>query len=172
MKEVTAALVGAFIGVIGGVAGGGFAALASLRASQTAARAPVAVTLHEVAKAVVRFRATKGTSEHGEAQRDFQRCWSLLSIQQRILCPSKRIEGLVSLVLAATQDKSADPDQLLHLSGQALDKISRMVGAHSLYIFRWRARSEETAIIRSWLANPESQILSQALRLKLDALAR
>jgi hypothetical protein len=78
---------------------------------------------------VVQLRVTRGTSDYDQAMREFERCWNKFAIQQRILCPSERIESLMSLVRATTQDKTASPDDLLYLAGQALDKVTKMVGA-------------------------------------------
>jgi hypothetical protein len=172
MTEATAALIGALIGAMGGVAGGFFGAIASLRASQTAARAPIAPTLHRLAVLLIKLRVTKGTPEYDEIRRDFESQWSELAIQQRILCPSKRIEGLLALVWATTRDTSSKPDDLLTLAGQSLDKITRMVGAHSQHLFRWKAHRTEKEIICDWLASLESKILSSAARAELDKLVR
>lgn len=172
MTEAVAALLGALIGAAGGLAGGSFAALASLRASQTAARAALAPTIHGLACERIRMRVAIGTPEYLEARRDFERRWSELPIQQRILCPSRRVEGLLSLVRATAEDESSPPDDLLNLAGQALEKVTRMISAYSHHIFAWRARRAEAKILRDWLASEESHVLAEAVRSKLAVLAQ
>lgn len=171
MTEAYAALLGALIGAFGGLAGGGFAALASLRASQVAARAPLCSTLHKIAEALVRLRIELEDQERTLAQRDFQVRWNEFSIQQRILCPSYRIEGLSSLILGAARSQNEDPDSLLMLAGQTLEKVTKMVAAHSNCLFRWQALRQEAKIIESWLDNPESKILGDNVRTRLRDLA-
>ena len=48
MTEATAVIIGALVGAVGGVAVGGFAALASFRASLVTARVPLGPVLHEI----------------------------------------------------------------------------------------------------------------------------
>lgn len=170
MTQVQAALVGALIGALAGFAGGGFAALASLRASQLAARSPLSSTLHKIAETLIRLRTADGKEERTSARRDFEQRWNEFSIQQRILCPSHRIEALTSLILVAARSQVEDPDDLLNLAGQTLEKITRMVGAHSNCLFRWRAVRQESNIIQNWLDSTESQILSNNVRSKLRVL--
>jgi len=170
MTQVQAALLGTLIGALAGLAGGGFAALSALRASQLAARAPLCTTLHRIAEALIRLRIASDDDERTLALRDFEKIWSEFSIQQRILCPSSRIEKLSSLILAAARSENESPDDLLNLASQSLDKMTRMVGAHSSYLFRWRTIRQESKIIKSWLDSPESQILSGDVRSKLKAL--
>ncbi len=168
MTEVQAALLGALIGALSGLAGGGFAALASLRASQTAARLPLCSTLFGIAEALIRLRIASENDERTSARLDFEKKWNEFSIQQRILCPSRCIEALSSLILAAARNQSENPEDLLNLSGQVLEKITRMVGAHSNNLFRWRAKKQEIDIIQNWLNSPESQILSANVRSELE----
>jgi hypothetical protein len=118
------------------------------------------------------MRVAMGTPEYLEARRDFEQRWSELSIQQRILCPSRRIEGLLSLVRATAEDVSSPPDDLLNLAGQALEKVTRMIGAHSHHILAWRVRRAEAKILYAWLASQESCVLAEAVRSKIDALAQ
>ena len=168
--EVEAALLGGIIGGVAGVAGGGFAALAALRASQLAARAPLASILCAIANTLVQLRVSADTSERLKAEREIERKWNELSIHQRILCPSTKMEILLSLLLAAAKSREDRPDDLLVLASQTLEKISRMVGAHSSHLFRWRAVREESKIIRNWLASQESQVLSESTRQKVSRL--
>jgi hypothetical protein len=64
MDEAIAALIGALIGAVAGIAGGSFGALAALRASQIAARTPLAHTLHQLGNILVKLHVTKGTNEY------------------------------------------------------------------------------------------------------------
>ncbi|MDP2651671.1 MAG: hypothetical protein Q8O94_00865 [bacterium] len=170
MSPEVAALLGATIGAVTGLTGGGFAALAALRASQLAARAPLGLILSGIANTLIQLRVTEGTTDQLDALREFDRKWSELSIHQRILCPSTRIERLLSLLLATARSQKDRPDDLLNLAAQTLEKVTRMVGAHSRHLFRWRASREELKIIRTWLASQESQVLSEEVRQKLSQL--
>ncbi len=170
MTEATSVILGALVGAAAGLAGGGFAALASVRASQLAARAPLGAVLHEIGNALVGMNATKGTKEYWEPRREFERRWNEFSIQQRILCPSERIANLMELVRAIGRNESDPPEALLNLAGQTIEKITQMVGAHGNSLFRFRARREEARIIRRWLKSEPSNLLSEAVRTKLAAL--
>ena len=88
MDEAVAALIGAAIGAVAGIAGGGFAALSALRASQVAARAELAPKLHELAAAVISLRGAIGTGTEMKARRDIELAWNDFSVHQRVLCPS------------------------------------------------------------------------------------
>lgn len=168
--EIQAALLGGIIGAAAGLAGGGLAALAAVRASQLAARAPLGPILCGIADTVIQLRVTAGTIERHDIEIEFERRWREFSVHQRILCPSKRIENLLSLLLAVARDQKTQPDDLLNLAAQTLEKVTRMVGAHSRHIFRWRANLEESEIMRNWLASEESKVLSEAVRKKLSQL--
>ena len=170
MTEALSVIVGALIGAGAGVTGGGFAALASLRASQLAARAPLGSVLQTIANTIVWMNVTKGTDEYLKARREFERACSDFSIQQRILCPSERIANLMELARAIARNESDPPEALLNLAGQTMEKITQMVGAHGNSMFRFRARREEVRIIRRWLASEPSKLLSEAVRTKLRAL--
>ena len=173
MTEGVAALLGALIGATGGIAGGGLAALASLRASQIAARAPLGPILHEMGKAFVRMNVTKDMpEEYFDHRLEFEHKWNEFSIQQRILCPSKTITNLMALVMATARDQTSNSADLSSLSGQVVEKVTQMVGAYSNRLFRFEARRDEKRIIRSWLKSPETQSLSPGLRAKLDELTR
>jgi hypothetical protein len=71
VTEALSVIVGALIGAGAGLAGGGFAALASLRASQLAARAPLASVLQTIANMIIWMNVTKGTDEYLKARRDY-----------------------------------------------------------------------------------------------------
>lgn len=98
MTEGAAAILGALVGAAAGLAGGGFTALASLRASQLAARAPLGPILHEISNTIIAMNATKNTTDYWGPRREFERKWNEFAIQQRIICPSKRIGNLMDLV--------------------------------------------------------------------------
>ncbi len=173
MNEATAVLVGALVGAAAGLAGGGFAALASLRASQLAARAPLGPILHGLSQALVRVRTTQpDRSDYWEAQREFELRWNEFSIQQRILCPSNRIAELMSLIQAIGRNESDPPKQLLNLAGQTMEKITQMVAAHGNSLFRLRAWGQERRIIRYWMKSKQAEELSEPIRKRLSQLAQ
>jgi hypothetical protein len=174
MTQGMAAILGALVGATGGLAGGAFAALASLRASQLAARAPLGLILHDLSNAVIRLNIASNSDERFEATREFQRVWNKFAIQQRILCPSGRIANLMALIDATTKDKASDPSLLIALAGQAVDKVTQMVGAHSKYFLQSRVRREEERIILRWLASQQARDLnlSTSVRERLQAVAR
>jgi hypothetical protein len=127
MTEAAAVIVGAMVGAMAGLAGGGFAALASLRASQLAARAPLGPVLHEIRNTLtlVKTDAPKGTQEYWVPRIEFERRWNEFAIQQRILCPSERIARLGELVLLIGRNELVPPAVLLNLAGQTIEKITR-----------------------------------------------
>jgi hypothetical protein len=170
MTEAESALLGALIGAVAGVAGGGLAAMASLRASQLAARAPLGPILHEIGNTIISMNVTKGTPDYVKHRRDFERKWNEFSIQQRILCPSEKIVGLSGFVQAVARSESDPPEALLSIAGQTMEKITQMVSAHSTSLFRWRARRLEAQIMRRWLESKEAELLSEPVRAKLAAL--
>jgi len=73
MTEATSVILGALVGAVAGLAGGGFAAIASLRASQLAARAPLGSILHEISNALIGMNATRNTPSYWEPRRKFER---------------------------------------------------------------------------------------------------
>jgi hypothetical protein len=170
MTEAASAITGALVGAAAGIAGGGFAALASIRASQLAARAPLGLVLHQMGTALISMSVTKGTEQYWEPRREFERKWNEFTIQQRILCPSDRIANLMELVGAIGRNEKDPPESLLNIAGQTLEKITQMVGAYSNHMFQFRARREEARIIRRWLASEQSKIFNDAVRTKLAAL--
>ena len=170
MTEGMAALFGALIGAAAGLAGGSLAAVASLRASQLAARAPLGPILHEIGNALVAMNATKGTERYWEPRREFERRWNEFAVQQRILCPSERIASLMDLVLAVARNESDSPQDLMTLAGQTIEKVTRMVGAHGNSLFRGRALEEEARIVRQWLDSKPSESLSGPVRTRLAVL--
>ncbi len=166
------ALLGAIVGAAAGIAGGCFAALGSLRASQLAARAPLGHSLHRIVDIVITMRAIESTTgnEYLLVRREFESRWSEFSIQQRILCPSERLAELMALVRAAALSQEENPADLAELAGQTVEKVTRMVGAHSNTLFRFRARRQEAKIIREWLESEHGKKLRAANRTRLAAL--
>ena len=79
------ALLGALIGAVGGLAGGAFAAVASLRASQIAARAPLAEKIHTVTSRIVKLRASLDTEDENENRMGFEVAWNDLAVHAKIL---------------------------------------------------------------------------------------
>ena len=100
MGAPEAALLGALIGAVGGLAGGAFAALASLRSSQIAARAPLAEKIHTVAAGIAKLQASLGTGDENQNRMGFEVAWNDLATHAKILCPSRRIEEILGLILA------------------------------------------------------------------------
>jgi len=169
MSEITVVLVAALIGVAGGLGGGLLAAVASLRASQLAARAPLADAIADVAVAAVEYSGAPG-SVSGGGNDQFHSAWNRLSVQQRILCPSSRIEALLALVLEAATQPGLSTEQRMTLIGESLEKISQMVGAHSRRLLRTQASYEEIQILERWLATRNSSYMSSALQRELRTL--
>jgi hypothetical protein len=171
VTEASAVIIGALVGAVSGIAVGGFAALASFRASLVVARVPLGPILHEISRAVIRMHSAQNSSEQTEALLAFEVEWNKFAIEQRILCPSVRISSLMDLVRSVVKRRSENPSDLSNLAGQVVEKISQMVGAHSNRLFRFRARMDETGILKEWLKKPESQLLSEPLREILLRLA-
>jgi len=116
------------------------------------------------------MNATKGTDAYLGARREFERGLSEFSIQQRILCPSDRIANLMDLLSAIGRNQTDPIEAVLNLAGQTLEKVTRMVGAHSNHLFLCAAKREEAKIIRLWLKSEQATLLSEAVRQKLAAL--
>ncbi len=86
MSPVTAALLGALIGALAGLAGGAFAAIAAIRSSQIAARAPLADKIHEIAMVAIKLRVASTPDERNQWLIKFETAWNDFTIHQRILC--------------------------------------------------------------------------------------
>jgi len=171
MSEGQSALVGALIGALAGLGGGLFAAIASIRSSQLSARAPLAVIIHQLGVRLIGLRVALHTPDHAGAIREFEEEWNSLAVHQRILCPSDRIDRLLDMVRTAARQIDQQPDLVLGLAGQVLDKVSRMIGVHSNRLFRWRAKRDESKILKDWLASRDSDVLSPEYRKRLLELA-
>jgi hypothetical protein len=175
MSAATASILGPIIGAIAGLAGGAFAALAAIRASQIASRAPIANTLFRLAKAQVALavsmtRGDVATDDRDKALRNVHTIWNQLTTQQTILCPSKRIGGLLALMKEVSQNTSGDSRHMLQLSGHLQKRIAQMVAVYSQTFLRVCARREEKKIIREWLASKDSEILTSDERAKITTL--
>jgi hypothetical protein len=171
VTEAAAVIAGALVGAVSGIAGGSFAALTSFRASLVTARAPLGQILHDISRSLIRMHSAQTMSEQVEARTAFEIEWNKFAIQQRILCPSERIGSLMDLVRSVVKRESDNLSDLSNLAGQVVDKISRMVGAHSNRLFRFQARIDEARIIKEWMKSAESQFLSEPLREMLMHLA-
>jgi len=171
MSEVYAALLGALIGALAGLAGGGLASIASLRASQVAARAPLGQILYEFGACVVKLRGSLDPLEEDTYKRDIELKWNEFAIQQRILCPSERLSVLWELLRSELKRPEMRGDAAVHLFGQMQEKASRMVGANSSHLFRWQARQSEAEVLSTWLAADQSELLSGSTRARLEDLA-
>ena len=169
--EVEAALLGAAIGGLAGLSGGAFAALASIRASQAATRAPLARLLHLLTVRIIALRVAPG-DQRSVAMNNFEEAFNEFSIHQRILCPSRRISVMCDLLRREFKNPDLDADTTLRLAGQAIERLGRMVGAHSVYLFRWRTSLFEIGIVQEWLKDPQSEVLSASARSELGTLVR
>lgn len=175
MDPTIASLLGAIVGAMAGFVGGAFAALASIRASQIASRAPIANTLFRLAKAQVELGATildtdLSPERRDRASRNVQTIWNELATQQAILCPSKRIGALLALMRETSRNMSQDPRHMLQLSGHIQARIALMISGYSQSLFRVCARHQEKKIIRDWLASKDSEVLTEEERKKIETL--
>src|SRR5580704_4596423 len=105
------------------------------------------------------MNATKGTDAYLSARGEFERGLSEFSIQQRILCPSDRIANLMDLLRAIGRNQSDPVEAVVNLAAQTMEKITRMVGAHSNHLFQCCAKKEEAKIIRLWLKSEQATLL-------------
>lgn len=121
---------------------------------------------------MINLHVVLGTPDSARAVRDFEEEWNNLAVHQRILCPSDRIGRLLDLVRTAARQIDQEPDLVLGLAGQVLDKVSRMIGCHSNRLFRWSARRDESSVLKNWLATKDSDVLSPEFRKRLVELAK
>jgi len=164
ISEVGAALLGAAIGAIAGLAGGAFSGLASMRASQLAARAPLAEKIHELNKTVVTLRGAVGSPTFNAALNDFSLKWNDFIVHQKILAPSHRIGLLSDIVLAATIDAQVSPNDMVRLIGDSMNAVTEMIAQQSMHMFRWRARLAERGITERFRAGTIARLTSPRLR--------
>ena len=136
---LVAALIGAAIGAVAGIGGSAVGALASLRASQLAARIPLAQKIHELGGTVVRLNAAVGKPDYNDRLKDFQATWNDLIVHQKILAPSRRLHLLNELVRDAAIDPSLGQFGFPALAGEALNASTDIIAAYSQHMFRWWA---------------------------------
>ena len=160
MPDVAIALLGALIGAAAGLGGGAVAALASLRASQIAARAPLAAKIHVTSKRIVKLRTAIGTPDYDEHRVAFEEAWNDLASHQKILCPSTRIEDVLSLLREVARHDPSDEEEAnaeVALAGEALGRVADMIAAHSKHLLRVVAIHEERRILSSWVDDESSE---------------
>lgn len=151
MSEVGAALLGSLIGAIAGLAGGGFAALASLRASQISARSSLGDLIHDVADALVSL--DQATSERAllAARNELGSRTNRLPVHQTLLAPSR----VLSQVLVVTQQfiSASHWDRVtLHRGAGALHfAISDLLAVQSQHILGFRAHDAQILALQRFL---------------------
>ncbi len=163
MDPTVAVLIGIAIGAFVGLTGAGLAAVASLRASQLAARAPLAEKLHQLAKAFVGRHPAIGTKDEAKSTLNLQVAWNDFFTHQRILCPSERLQGMGTLfrrVMVAQHPNVKSREAAIKVLGAAQETIAKMVSAYSNHLFQWRARQEEQKVLQEFLDTPDAQALS------------
>lgn len=165
MDPVASVLIAAAIGALAGLGGSAFGALSSLRVAQLTARASLAPKMHALAAAIVKLRAaTNDNREFASRMTDFHVAWHDLSAHQKMLVPSYRIGFLMDIVFRALPAIETHPDAFVDLAGQTTSVVSDMIAAHSLHLFRWRARRAERRLIKEWLEAEKSNLMSNDLR--------
>lgn len=163
-----AALIGAAVGAAGGIAGGALAALATIRANQVTARAPLASILVEMEQALINAATGTGTQLQQVASVAFECAWNAFATHQRILCPSKRLEETWNVLRLEFQTPSLSTRDKLAVSSRIVDLTCHLVAAHSGALFRWRAEQAEVEILSTFLASPSGQALAPASRSRLE----
>ncbi len=175
MDPAVAALIGIAIGAFAGLVGAGFAAVASIRASQLAARAPLAGKLHGLARAFVNLSKARRTADADEDELAnlLQIAWNDLFTHQRILCPSERLQAMGTLFyeVALTEQVSSQAQiAAILVLGKAQETIARMVAAYSNNLFRWMASYEECNVLQEFLDGPDAQRLPAHITARLRSL--
>ena len=158
MTEVVIGFIGVLIGAGIGLGGAGIAALASVRASQLAARAPLAEKLHKLGvRGAELASALKSSSGVDEAHLALETTWSDIAAHQKILCPSARLARVLNLIWRAHQPgEGLQEDQMVRLASEASWRAADMIAAHSKHLLRWRATREEARILDHWIDDPDS----------------
>ena len=82
------------------------------------------------------------------------------------------IDRKITVNIMEIKNPDLDADATLRLAGQAIERLGRMVGAHSVYLFRWRTSLFEIGIVQEWLKDPQSEVLSASARSELGTLVR
>lgn len=159
-----AALLGIAGGAVAALAGAWMGMLASIRASQLAARAPLAPKLHAMSTAVVNAMVAVDTPDYDVRVREFEIAWNDFIVHQKILAPSDAVTILVMVMRQAAHDKAVSPIQFVALAGEAMDVITEIIAAHSEYLFKWRARRAERGPLAKFRARTVSQLQSPEIR--------
>ena len=165
MTDIDPTLLGVLIGAFAGIGGAGVAALASVRASQLAARAPLAEKLQRLVVAGTKLTAAlELRSGATEARLALEEIWSDFSIHQKILCPSVRLAQVLGLILKAHRSgPGLEEDEIGVLAAEGGRHAAAMIAAHSRHLLRWRATREEARILAEWIEDPDS-LLSNPVR--------
>jgi hypothetical protein len=171
MDQITAVLLAAAIGALAGIAGAAFGALGSVRASQLAARAPLAEKIHGLAQSTIKLRAAIGTPDFASRLNDFNIAWNDFAVHQKLLAPSYRIASINDLVFKAALQAQGNPNAFVDLAGQALSVVTDMIAAHSTHVLRSQALRAEKRFLNQWLATEKSQVMSNDLREIIKKLA-
>lgn len=165
-----AALLGIAGGAVAALAGAWMGMLASIRASQLAARAPLAPKLHRLSSTVVQAMVEVGKPEYDARLRDFEIAWSDFIVHQKILAPSDSVTILAMVVRQAAHDKAVSSVQFVAVAGEAIDVITEIVALHSEYLFKWRARRAERRPLAKFRVRTVSELRSPSIRALLEQL--
>ena len=165
MDPTVAALIGVALGAFAGLAGAGLAAVASLRASQLAARVPLAEKLHRMGRAFVELEPAIGTKDEAKAGVNLNVAWNDFFTHQRILCPSERLQEMGTLFfrlfLRMLKPQTVQSrGEAIKVAGAAQETIAKMVSAYSNHLFQRQARHEELKVLQEFLDTPDAQALS------------
>jgi hypothetical protein len=164
MADSIVVLLAAAVGALAGIGGSAVGALASLRASQLAARVPLAEKIHVLNQTIVHLHAAAGGADYVERLKAFQVAWNDLIVHQKILVPSRRLQLLHEIVRDAALDPALRPLEFPALAGEALNASTDIVAAYSSHMFRWWARIDERSIARRFRQLAQSKLRSPALQ--------
>jgi hypothetical protein len=162
-ETLTVALIGAGVGALAGIGGSVVGALASLRASQLAARIPLAEKIHQLSQAVVKLTVATGKPDYSDRMADFQIAWNDLIVHEKILAPSRHLHLLAELVRDAAIDRSLAPGVFPTLAGEALNASTDIIAAYSGHMFRWRAWLEARQIAKRFKNRMRPLLKSEGL---------
>jgi hypothetical protein len=163
LNEIAAGLIGAGIGALVGLAGAGFALLASIRASQLAARVVLAPKIHTLNTSVIALRVAIGKPSYNDGMKQFQIAWNDFIVHQKILAPSRRLTILGLIVRDAATDSAITPDQFVVIASEAMNAATDIIALYSEHAFRWRARWAERGPIRWFQSRAIASVTSQGL---------
>ena len=163
-----AAPLGIAGGAVAALAGAWMGMLASIRASQLAARAPLAPKLHALSTTVVHVMVAVGKPDYDRQVREFEIAWSDFIVHQKILAPSDAVTILAMIMRQAAHDKAVSPVQFVALAGEAIDVMTEIIALHSEYLFKWRARRAERRPIAKFEGRTVSTLKSPEIRALLN----